>query len=162
VLTSRAGHWYVVGHDRDRGARRSFRLSRIEGPVQRIGHGGGYDVPPDLEPGELVLPMPEPADERVAVILVRAGRAVLLRQRAVAVEAARASADTSGIADAEGQGWDAVHVVVRDVRELAQELAGYGPDVVAVEPADLREQVVRVLTRALTGAARELPAGSPV
>jgi predicted DNA-binding transcriptional regulator YafY len=55
-----------------------------------------------------------------------------------------------------------VHVVVRDVRELAQELAGYGPDVVAVEPADLREQVVRVLSRAMAGAAHEVPAGSPV
>ena len=157
VLTSRAGHWYVVGHDRERGARRSFRLSRIEGPVQRIGSAGGYEVPPDLEPGELVLPMPEPADERVAVIRVRPNRAVLLRQRAV-VEAAR----PSGGADGNGQGWDVVQVVVRDVRELAQELAGYGPDIVAVEPTDLREQVIAVLSRALAGAARQVTAGSPV
>jgi proteasome accessory factor B len=160
VLTSRAGHWYVVGHDRDRGARRSFRLSRIEGPVQRIGPAGGYEVPPDLEPGELVLPMPEPADERVALVRVRPGRAVLLRQRAIAVEPARGGQADAGGGD--GQGWDAVRVVVRDVRELAQELAGYGPDVVAVEPGDLREQVLGVLRGALEGAASTgVTAGSP-
>jgi proteasome accessory factor B len=83
---------------------------------------------------------------------------VLLRQRAVAVEPAAAHEGEDGI----GQGWDVVHVVVRDVRELAQELAGYGPDVVAVEPADLRARVVRVLQGALEDAAQQLPAGSPV
>jgi proteasome accessory factor B len=153
VLTSRAGHWYVVGHDRDRGSRRSFRLSRIEGPVQRVGPVGGYEVPADLEPGELVLPTPEPADERVATVRVRPGRALLLRQRAVAVEPARGPQPGAG--GGQEQGWDVVHVVVRDARELAQELAGYGPDVVAVEPPDLRERVVGVLRRALQGSARE-------
>jgi proteasome accessory factor B len=159
VLTSRAGHWYVVGHDRDRGARRSFRLSRIEGPVQRVGPAGGYEVPPDLEPGELVLPTAEPADERTALVLVRPGRGVLLRQRAVSVEPAGPAVG----AGEDGQGWDAVHVVVRDVRELAQELAGYGPDVVAVEPPDLRERVIGVLAGALQGStAAEVAAGSAV
>jgi proteasome accessory factor B len=146
VLTSRGGHWYVVGHDRERGARRSFRLSRIEGPVQRLGRPGAYEVPDDLEPGELVLPPPEPADDRVAVLRVRRGRAVLLRERAASVEAV----EPEGAA---GEGWDVVRVVVRDMSELARELAGHGPDVVVVEPADLRDGVVQVLTGALAAAA---------
>jgi proteasome accessory factor B len=162
VLTSRAGHWYVVGHDRDRDARRSFRLSRIEGPVQRVGPAGGYEVPPDLDPGELVLPTAEPADERMALVLVRPGRGVLLRQRAVTAEPA-GPAGPAGAAQEDRPGWDAVHVVVRDVRELAQELAGYGPDVVAVEPPDLRERVIGVLGGALQGStAAEVAAGSAV
>jgi proteasome accessory factor B len=140
VLTSRGGHWYVVGHDRDRGARRSFRLSRIEGPVQRAGPPGGYEVPADLDTADLVLPPPEPADGREALVRVRPGRAVLLRQRAVPAP------------DGEAEGWDAVRVVVRDVHELAHELAGYGPDVLVVEPADLREEVVDVLSQALDAA----------
>jgi predicted DNA-binding transcriptional regulator YafY len=37
--------------------------------------------------------------------------------------------------------------------ELARELAGHGPDVVVVEPADLRDGVVQVLTGALAAAA---------
>jgi proteasome accessory factor B len=104
----------------------------------------------------------------VALVRVRPGRALLLRQRAVGVEPAGGPDDDSaprdGSADgqADGQRWDVVHVVVRDVRELAQELAGYGPDVVAVEPADLREQVLRVLRGALRGSvAPGVPAGSP-
>jgi proteasome accessory factor B len=149
VLTSRGGHWYVVGHDLDRGARRSFRLSRIEGPVRRVGPAGAYAVPEGLDPGELVLPPTEPVDERVAVLRVRTGRAVLLRARAVPVDAAAP------------QGWDAVGVVVGDVRELAHELAGYGPDVTVVGPQDLREQVVRVLRGALEGAPPALPAPGP-
>ena len=150
VLTSRGGHWYVVGHDRDRDARRSFRLSRIEGAVQRIGPVGAYEVPADAEPGELVLPPTEPADERVAQLRVRAGRALLLRQRAVPVEAEA------------GEGWDVVGVVVGDAAELARELAGYGPDVVVLDPPDLRDRVVRVLRGALAAAAPAVvvPAGS--
>ncbi len=151
VLTSRGGHWYVVGHDRDRGARRSFRLSRIEGPVQRLGAAGGYEVPSDLEAADLVLPPPEPADGREALVRVRPGRAVLLRQRAVGVM------ERVGEPGEEGEAWDAVRVVVRDVHELAHELAGYGPDVLVVEPADLRDEVVRVLSQALAAATAAAP-----
>jgi proteasome accessory factor B len=139
VLTSRGGHWYVVGHDRDRGARRSFRLSRIEGAVHRIGAAGSYQLPEDLDvAADLVSFAPEQHDERVAVLRVRAGRAVLLRRRAVAVEP-----------DLE-EGWDVLHVAVRDAADLAHELAGYGPDVVALAPPDVRAAVVRVLRAALS------------
>ncbi len=43
-LTSKRGHWYVVGHDRDRGAVRAFRADRIEGDVE-IGAENGFEVP---------------------------------------------------------------------------------------------------------------------
>ena len=33
-LSSKRGHWYVVGFDRDRGAVRAFRADRIEGDVE--------------------------------------------------------------------------------------------------------------------------------
>jgi proteasome accessory factor B len=136
VLTSRGGHWYVVGYDRDRQARRSFRLSRIEGGVRRIGPAGAYQVPADLDAADLIAPAPEPRDDRTAVLRVRAGRAVLLRQRALDTE------------PAPEDGWDLVRVAIRDVTELAREIAGYGPDVVALEPLDLRSAVVRVLSAA--------------
>jgi proteasome accessory factor B len=141
VLTSRGSHWYVVGFDRDRRARRSFRLSRIDGAVRRIGPAGSYTVPDDADAGtDLVSFTPDPRDERIAVLEVRSGRAVLLRQRAVSTVPAQRA------------GWDLVRVVVREVSDLARELAGYGPDVVALEPADLRARVVRVLASALSAA----------
>ncbi len=48
------GHWYVSGHDSDRGATRSFRLDRISGPVHP-GDPGGFDQPDDL-PGVRLRP----------------------------------------------------------------------------------------------------------
>jgi proteasome accessory factor B len=143
VLTSRGAHWYVVGYDRDRQARRSFRLSRIEGGVRRIGPTGSYQAPAELDAAELVAPAPEPRDERTAVLRVRAGRAVLLRHRALDGE------------PASKPGWDLLTVAVGDVTDLASEIAGYGSDVVVLEPADLRMAVVRVLTAVI--AAAELP-----
>jgi proteasome accessory factor B len=70
---------------------------------------------------------------------VRAGRAVLLRQRATAVEPG----------DGGREGWDVVRLQVTDATALAHEVAGYGPDVVALEPPDLRAAVVRVLSETL-------------
>jgi len=145
VLTSRGRHWYVVGFDRDRKARRSFRLSRIEGAIRRIGREGSYAVPDDLDAeADLLSFAADVRDEREARLRVRAGRAVLLRQRVVLTE-------VSG-----DPGWDVVRVVVRDATELAHELAGYGPDVVVLEPADLRAGVVRVLSAALSAATYEV------
>ena len=40
----RRGHWYVVGHDHDRGDRRSFRVDRIEGDVE-TGPAGAFEPP---------------------------------------------------------------------------------------------------------------------
>ena len=42
---SRFGHWYVVGHDRDRDAPRAFRVDRIDGEPE-LGPDGGF-APPD-------------------------------------------------------------------------------------------------------------------
>ena len=53
----RRGHWYVVGHDRDRGEQRSFRVDRIDGQVD-AGSPGGFDPPPGLEPGALLRDEP--------------------------------------------------------------------------------------------------------
>ncbi|MGZ4624681.1 MAG: helix-turn-helix transcriptional regulator [Kineosporiaceae bacterium] len=149
ALTSRGGRWYVVGHDRDRQARRSFRLARIEGEVRRMGPQHAYEVPDDVDPGELVTQWPESQDGRTAVLRVRAGRAVLLRQRAIGAERAT------------DEGWDVVRVAVRDAGELAREVAGYGPDVIALAPPDLRATVVRVLTAALATAGPDGSAGAP-
>ncbi len=49
----RRGHWYVVGHDHDRGERRSFRVDRIGGEVD-AGPAGAFEAPANLEPGALI------------------------------------------------------------------------------------------------------------
>jgi predicted DNA-binding transcriptional regulator YafY len=52
-LLSRAGHWYVVGHDHDRGALRSFRVDRIEGAVT-TGDAGSFEVPDGFDAAAVV------------------------------------------------------------------------------------------------------------
>jgi proteasome accessory factor B len=53
----RRGHWYVVGHDRDRGEQRSFRVDRIDDEVD-AGSPGAFDPPAGLEPGALLRDEP--------------------------------------------------------------------------------------------------------
>jgi predicted DNA-binding transcriptional regulator YafY len=47
------------------------------------------------------------------------------------------------------EGWDELRLRVGDAGGLAQELAGYGADVVVLEPADVRDEVIRRLQAAL-------------
>ena len=48
-LSSKLGHWYVVGFDRDRAAVRAFRADRIEGDVS-VGEPGAFEVPDGFRP----------------------------------------------------------------------------------------------------------------
>ena len=46
-LSSKRGHWYVVGHDRVRDATRAFRADRIDGDVE-VGEPNAFEVPADF------------------------------------------------------------------------------------------------------------------
>jgi proteasome accessory factor B len=46
-LSSKRGHWYVVGFDRVRDAVRAFRADRIEGDVE-VGEANAFSVPPEF------------------------------------------------------------------------------------------------------------------
>lgn len=46
-LVHRRGHWYLVGRDVDRAAPRSFKASRIVGPVMEL--QGSYEIPDDFD-----------------------------------------------------------------------------------------------------------------
>ena len=134
VVSSR-GRWYVVGLDTDRDAPRLFRLSRVTGPVRRTGAPGAYDVPAGTDVRALTESL-APAPERdQAVLRVRSGTALGLRRRAVS----QAPAD---------DGWDVLEVGYGRVDSLADEVLGYGPDVVVEAPEELRAQVVERLRAA--------------
>jgi proteasome accessory factor B len=133
------GRWYVAGHDRARNAARVFRLSRITGPVKMAGPAGSVTVPPDADVRELVKSWNvSPARDHVAVLKVRADAGVGLRRWA------------SEVAPDETEGWDRVTVSFADVPWYADHLASFGPDVMVLEPPDLREAVIRRLKGVLT------------
>jgi proteasome accessory factor B len=128
------GRWYVAGHDRARNAPRVFRLSRITGPVKMAGPAGSVTVPPDADVRELVKSWDvSPARDHTAVLRVRADAGFGLRRWA------------NEVAPDETPGWDRVTVSFADVPWYADYLAQFGPDVMVLEPPDLREAVIRRL-----------------
>ena len=133
------GRWYVVGHDRDRGAARVFRLSRIVGSVRTIG-SLKTAMPEDVDLRSFIerAYRREPATEATATVSVRPGAAHQLRRWAVEVAE---SADVT-------RGWDIAHISYGDVQWLAQGVAGHADDVVALGPPELVEAVVRRLRAA--------------
>jgi proteasome accessory factor B len=134
-ILSRNGRWYVVGHDRDRGAPRVFRLSRVAGAVRPDGPDGSVVVPPGTDIRDQLTRMLPPEPKRSALLAVRSGAGLGLRYRASATEA-----DPAG-----GPGWDRVELGYRDEESLAEELVSYGPVVRALEPPELCDAVVRRL-----------------
>ncbi|GLY31837.1 WYL domain-containing protein [Kineosporia sp. NBRC 101731] len=138
AVASRNGRWYLIGNDRGRGAARVFRLSRIESDVKRRGRAGAYGVPESLDAQSMIGKHVPPVDDRVATVLLRTGRGAGLRRQVVACAPS-----------AQRPGWDELQIRIGDAGMLAQSLAGLGPDAIALEPADLRGEVVRRLKGAL-------------
>jgi proteasome accessory factor B len=74
----RFGHWYVVGHDRDRDAPRAFRVDRLDGEPE-LGPDRGFEPPVQVDPAEFVRADPltygedQPVDAHVLVDAPRAG-----------------------------------------------------------------------------------------
>lgn len=144
-LVSFRGRWYVVGHDDRRGDRRTFRLSRIVGPVRP---GGRVTVRAPAG-ADLLAAVAEsvqrPVTDARATLRVRSGAAAGLRRGAV---------DSSPIPDRPG--WDRVRIPLGPRWDTARQIAAHGPDVVVEEPADLVEATLALLTGALASARASL------
>jgi proteasome accessory factor B len=128
------GRWYVVGFDRDRGAERVFRLSRVHGEVRTVGPPGAYDVPPDTDVRDIARRLAPPSTTQRAVLLVRQGAGQAFRRSAVRTEVGVTGPD-------QRTGWDRVELV-RPEMGLADDVLAHGPDVVILEPSAIRERVV--------------------
>jgi proteasome accessory factor B len=129
-VVNRHGRWYVAGHDTDRDAARVFRLSRIEGSVSFSGPPGSVVVPPGTDVRELVKGWDfTPDTQRTARLRVRTGTGYGLRRGAAGQRP-------------DGEGWDELQVPFREIDGFADYLASFGPDVIALEPPDLREAVI--------------------
>jgi proteasome accessory factor B len=131
-VVNRHGRWYVAGWDRGRDDTRVFRLGRITGPVKFCGPAGSVTVPDGADVRELVRDWDSPAREHTAVLRIRSGAGVGLRQHAVSVRA-----DETG-----PPGWDLVTTRFADVGSFADYAAWFGPDAVVLDPPDLREAVI--------------------
>lgn len=132
VVTYR-GRWYVVGHDRDRDAPRTFRVSRIGDGVRAVGPDHAVNRPDGVNLRDIVHRAVSewPAGEQ-ARVWVAQGRATALRREAVGCVA--------GTRD--GRAGDELSLEIGMVDRLAREIAGYGADAVVLEPESLRDNVI--------------------
>lgn len=121
------GHWYLAGWDRDRGAERVFRLSRISGRVRSRAGTFTAEVPDVVTVRETVESWAGETATRTALIRLRTGAGYPLRSRAISVREL-------------GDGWDELEIPYG--HGLDAWLVEFGPDVVVREPADLRADVV--------------------
>ncbi|MET8397901.1 WYL domain-containing protein [Streptomyces sp900116325] len=121
------GHWYLAGWDRERGAERVFRLSRITGRVRSRAGTFTAEVPDVVTVRETVESWAGETATRTALIRLRSGSGYPLRSRAISVREL-------------GDGWDELEIPYG--HGLDAWLVEFGPDVVVREPADLRADVV--------------------
>jgi len=133
-VVNRRGRWYVGGHDRDRDAPRVFRLSRITGPVKLVGPPGSVKVPEGADVREMVKDWDKPRTrDRAAVLRVRTGAGSALHRWGQVTP------------DAAHPGWDLVSIAYSDPESYAGYLASFGPDVIVIDPPELREAIIRRL-----------------
>jgi proteasome accessory factor B len=138
VVSSR-GRWYLVGHDRDRADVRSFRLSRIDGPVTAVGPPDTVRVPPDVDLLAVVeRAVGPPPVIGTARLWVATGRAHGLRRLGRVLRPLTLT-DPDGTAR-EG---DELEIDLRRLDTVARWVAGYGPDVAVRHPPELVEAVRR-------------------
>ena len=134
-LTSFKGRWYVIGRDVDRAATRMFKLSRMADLPKRVPEPGRMRCRP-TSTCRLARSLAPREPTETAVLAIRAGKAPGL--------ARRGEPATTNVKLPAGF---AVHVVgFGDLHSAAEEITQYAADVVVLEPAELRELVVRGLT----------------
>jgi proteasome accessory factor C len=156
-LGSRFGHWYLMGYDRARKAPRQFRLSRFTSAVATL-EREQFSPPRDFNIRQELERLPE-LPLRTAVVDVRAGRLLALRRRGVAMEdAAQAAPQEYGPLPRPEPGYERLSLQYRDPESLAEELASYGPDALAVAPAELADAVRRRLRAAADFSNAPVPA----
>lgn len=136
------GRWYLVGHDVDRDAPRTFRVSRIAEPVTAIGPAGAVRKPAGVDLREIVRRAVGPAGVTgTATVWVRDDRAQGLRRLGTEVRRESIAGRAGAVLD----------VPVRSWGWLAGLIAGFGADAVVLEPEELRAEVVARLTVAAGG-----------
>lgn len=136
-VVSWRGHWYLVGHDLDRGAERVFRLSRMVGQVEVRGAPGSVVPPEGVDLRALVARVAQDQPRSLARVRLRTAAGWALRREAHEVHP-------------DGAGWDIVVLGYSDPERFAERVAGFGADAVVLDPPQARNAVVRRL-RALAG-----------
>jgi proteasome accessory factor B len=142
-LTSSKGRWYVIGRDVDRDATRMFKLARISDRPKRVSRAGAYQVPESLDLRSLARALNPREPTASATLAIRAGKAPALRRQG---EAGTWSRSLLG-------GFEVYEVGYSDLTSFAEEITRHAADVLVLEPADLRTEVIRNLSAVVAASA---------
>jgi len=131
-LAVRTGQWYLVGSDRDRREIRSFRLTRVEGDLTVVGEGS--EPPEGFRAGDHVQAGPwGPGEPETTATVAFSPEVAWWAANGIP------GAETVGVGPG---GWVQVRVPWQPGESLASWVLSFGPDAEAVEPAELREEVL--------------------
>lgn len=131
-LAVRGGHWYLVGLDGDRGEIRSFRLSRISGPLEVKGEGA--QPPEGFRAADHVWGGPLASDEPAI-------SATVALSPEVAWWAVRGVREAEALRTRE-DGWIEVRMPWPAGEQLVSWVLSFGPDAEVLEPAEVRGEVL--------------------
>jgi proteasome accessory factor B len=143
-LLLRGGFWYVIGHDHERGERRTFRVDRIEGGPGSIevGDPGSFERPAGFDPRTAFPADPkqighDPSDAAEARVRIDAVRAAAVERELGADRVARRHPDGS------------IEVIVPagNIDAFRSWILGLLDHAVVLEPPDVRSEVVDWLTK---------------
>lgn len=128
-LRASSGRWFLVGWDHARDAVRTFRLSRITGPVAVAARQREQQPPPDFD----ITGADDAAEPEVtARVRLTPGRGAMVRRHAV-----------------EGQQGDTLDIRARSQAALVAMLCGAGADAVLTSPDSLIAEVTAGLQAVL-------------
>ncbi len=131
-VLSRRGSWYLVGNDLGRSAPRMFKMSRMDSPPETTGDAGAFELPSDLDLQDLARQLEPSEPDSHAIVAVRAKHAPALRRRGTPVPR------RAGIpAD-----FECFDVPFSSGGDFAADIAASGPNVVVLEPDELRDRVI--------------------
>ncbi len=134
-LAVRGGHWYLVGFDHDRGEIRSFRLSRVSGPIRDMGEG---NPPPDgFRAADHVVAGPWGVGEPQSVARVAFAPSVAWW----AIEGITGA----DVVETRADGWVVATIPWSPGETLGGWILSFGADAEALDPPELRDDVIRRL-----------------
>lgn len=133
-LAWRTNSWYLVGYDRGRRAPRVFKLTRITDALRGIGEPDAFEVPDTESISQHASILAVRDQDLEAVLAIRDTRAPTLRRRGQPCAAPVPLP----------KGFQA-YLVPFSSGNAVGEIASHGRDVVVLDPAGLRDQVVEHL-----------------
>lgn len=139
-LTSKRGHWYVVGFDRDRAAVRAFRADRIDGDVE-VGEPDAFEAPAGFRPDDQV-------ESRSWLLGEDASVTVRIRVDVEHLDAMLAELGSEALVVEESGGTAIVEVAVVNRAGLRSFVLGFLEHAEVLEPPDIRADIVEWLERA--------------